>query len=94
MGHSWSFPPSGTVARVATSPEVVAEVDGVAITSTTFGEVYDLPEPQEGTIFVGSLLVAQAAVKAGRTDVLAPGAIIRDEEGRPVGCDGLSLPTA
>jgi len=87
-------PPSGTVARVAISLEDVAEMDGVAITSTTFGEVHGLPEPKEGLFFIGLPLVAQAAVRAGRSDVLAPGRPILDEEGRPVGYKGLSLPTA
>jgi len=56
-GTFLEVPPSGTVARVATSPEVVAEVDGVVITCTTFGEVHGLPEPKEGVFFIGSLLV-------------------------------------
>jgi hypothetical protein len=92
-GEPITILPSGTVARVATSPKVVAVVDGINITSTTFGEVHDLPDPQEGVVYIASLLVAQAAARAGRMDVLAPGPLIRDEEGRPIGCEGLSLPS-
>jgi hypothetical protein len=35
--------------------------------------IVGLPEPQPGVIFVTSAIVAEAATKAGRRDVLAPG---------------------
>ena len=37
-----------------------------------------------------SALAAQAAKAAGRTDVLAPGPLVRNEQGQPIGCQGLS----
>ena len=50
-------------------------------------EYVNLPEPQEGTIYIVSLVVRQAA---NRADVMSPGELKRDEEGRVVGCDGLA----
>lgn len=54
----------------------------------TWGEVEGLPEPQEGTIYVVSSLVAARC--AGRRDVFSPGTgpndgCVRDEKGRIVG---------
>lgn len=52
-----------------------------------FGEVVDLPEPKEGTIFIVSMLVAARA--ANRTDLVSPGRQIRNEAGQVIGCAGL-----
>jgi hypothetical protein len=62
------FAPSGTVARVATS--YTEFVDGVA--TVVFGDLVGLPAPQEGVLYVASALVAGAAQKAGRSDVVSP----------------------
>ncbi len=89
-GSFATIEPSGTVARCKAESEVVAVIDGVEISKTRFGAVEDLPEPQDGIIFIASLLVAQAASRAGRDDVVSPGSLIRDEKGNPVGANGLS----
>ena len=52
-----------------------------------FGEVIDLPEPEEGVIYVTSMLVAARA--EGRTDLVSPGRQIRNEAGQVIGCLGL-----
>jgi hypothetical protein len=64
-----TLPPSGHVARVATSQEVVWELVGRPVTRTVFGEVTGIPEPVEGTVYLVSTLVAQAA---RRSDVVSP----------------------
>ena len=53
----------------------------------TFGEIVDLPEPEEGVIYVVSMLVAARAV--GRTDLVSPGRQLRNEAGQVIGCAGL-----
>jgi len=76
-------PPSGTIARVTTIEEVVAEVDGISIIKREFGEVEGLPEPENGVAYIVSSLVL-GAVK-GRKDVFAPdtgATAIRDEKGQ------------
>ncbi len=70
------IPPSGTVARVASTPGTVGERDGFpcAVASpTVFGEVTGLPAPTAGTSFIVSGMVATALAGQGRSDVFAPG---------------------
>ena len=52
-----------------------------------FGEVVDLPEPEEGTLYIVSMLVAARA--AGRNDLVSPGRQLRNEAGQVIGCAGL-----
>lgn len=53
----------------------------------TFGEIVDLPEPEEGVIYVVSMLVAARA--ANRIDLVSPGRQIRNDAGQVIGCAGL-----
>lgn len=81
------LPPSGKVARCKEVSQQVGTLENkVPIVKKVFGEVYDLPDPQEGVIYVVSALVAQAAK---RNDVLCPGDPVRDAEGKIVGCQSL-----
>ena len=86
-----TVPPSGVVARVTTSSNQLYTVDmdgvSVAVKSTKFGELVDLPVAQEGVLYVTSLIVAQAAQ---RQDVVSPGTLLRGADGQPSGADGLS----
>ncbi|BAM32872.1 hypothetical protein HW260_02090 [Helicobacter cinaedi] len=86
-GESTTIAPSGIVARVAAEKENTGCIDGIPVFKTSFGEIQDLPEAQEGVIYVASLLVVQAAKRA---DVFSPGELLRDEAGQPVGCLGLA----
>lgn len=86
--HLMDVPVSGTIARCSQSNVVVGSVAGIPITQQSFGEVVDLPEPQEDTFYIVSRLVAAACPE--RRDLLIPGPLVRDSEGRPCGCDGLS----
>ena len=78
---------SGTVARVATKEETVGSVEGIPIVKTSFGEVEGIPMEEEGTFYVVSRLVLTASE---RKDLLAPGQLVRNQEGQPIGCKGLS----
>lgn len=60
------FQPSGTVARVAS---VYSTFDANGIASVSFGAVQGLPDPETGTVYVASALVASAAHRA---DVVSP----------------------
>ncbi len=60
----------------------------IPVFRTTFGEVEGLPEPQDDTLYIVSLLVRRA--RPYRGDLLSPGQLIRDAEGRPIGCKGLA----
>jgi len=87
-----TIPPSGQVARCATSRVQVdtITVDGVTIpvNRTQFGEVTGLPDPQPDTIYIVSAVVAQAV--PDRTDVFIVDDAVRDEQGRIIGCRALA----
>lgn len=88
-----TIPSAGVVARCSTKRERVATLGvgnfNVPIHWTTFGEVVDLPEPQDGTVYIVSRVVAEA--RRDRDDLLVPDDLVRDEEGRIVGCRGFSV---
>jgi hypothetical protein len=80
--------PSGEVASV---DQITSEFDEAQIATSSFGEL-TLPEPEENTILVTSMIVAQAASAAGRTDVVAPATrhkdTVRNEKGHIVSVPG------
>ena len=81
--------PSGIVARVAAHTENIGNIttdDGftIPLTTTVFGEVENLPSPEEGVVYVVSSLVAGRV--PDRKDVLIPNESIRDDKGRIIGC--------
>lgn len=86
--------PSGTVARVATTTteEAPIEWDGLSIpvVSEEFGEVENLPAPQDGTIYIVSSIVQSAAKAQGRKDCYAPSSLfVRDKDGKIQGVEAL-----
>lgn len=82
------IPPSGTVARVSSTPGVLITEDPVPIYSApSWGPVEGLPDPADGTVYVVSTL--GAARVPHRTDVVSPGTgpqdgAVRDENGKIV----------
>jgi hypothetical protein len=82
-----NYPPSGRVARVATGKSVAATINGSPVYATTFGEVSGLPEPENNTVYIVSALVLSIISKI-RIDVMSPGNLQRDENGKPIGCAG------
>lgn len=87
-----TFPPSGEVARVSSTTEKVGEIAGVSLFRTRFGAVEGLPPPSNGDYFIVSRMVASAARE--REDLLVPSGLVRDEEGRVIGCEGFEAPNA
>ena len=88
------IPPSGIVARVEEKTEEVGKVKvgnsgHVPVIRKTLGQVENLPEPREGTIYIVSLIVAQA-LEGTRSDVYVIGESIRDKEGRVIGARSLA----
>jgi hypothetical protein len=96
------IPPSGLIARVREEQTPAGEVTvlpggpltggvEVPLIRRTWGPIEGLPEPQFRTLFITSSLVAQAAWAMGRRDVVAPGELVRDAEGRVIGCKNLCV---
>lgn len=86
-GVTLTVAPSGICPR-CTSTEVIDGAIGlIDISRQTLGEVEGLPEAIPGAFFIVSRLVASAA---NRPDLLVPGSLIRDDQGKVIGCKGLS----
>ena len=83
--------PSGIIPRCTQTSEQIGTVDiegkTIPVIKTVFGEVFDLPEKQDDTFLIVSMLVASAAQ---RDDLLIPADIIRDDKGRIIGCKSLA----
>jgi len=82
-----NIPPSGDVARVDVQHTLQDRVAGVPMYGTVYGDVTGLPAPRDGVIYVVSGLVRSAV---DRDDVVSPGKLVRDDDGRPVGCKGFN----
>ena len=75
LGLDHEIPPSGTVARVASTPGAGRDVAGVPVpvhAPSAWGAVVDLPGPEAGVLYIVSALVA-GRVPVGRSDVVSPG---------------------
>ena len=94
-GAVLNLPPSGTVARVATSKTVAFHLDTgngdtfPNVWDVTFGDVTGLPPVTDGVFLIVSRLVKSAVPH--RRDVLVPGTPIRDDKGVIIGADGFDL---
>ena len=82
-----SIQPSGIIPRCASTEEVDQAIGLIDVTKQTLGNVEGLPKDKPGTYYIVSRLVAQASK---RWDLLVPGPLVRDDQGRVVGCKGLS----
>ena len=87
-GSTESFDPSGSVARVGSVATPVDFHPDFDVTFSDFGDVVGLPDPQPNTVFIVSGMVLDAPSLAGRTDLVAPGNLVRGEDGQPKGCQG------
>lgn len=96
------LPPSGQSVRVAQSFEPVGVLNGVSLFRAVYGNVETidnatkavvgcLPPVVEGTIYVVSGQALEAVKASGRSDFAAPGELVRDADGKPVGCNGLKV---
>lgn len=93
QGKSIVFPKFSVSARVSSKTFFVTSFytseGSIPLTQVVFDELEGLPEPIEGTFFIVSRIVREAA--KDRTDLLVPQGLIRDENGQPIGCESLSV---
>jgi hypothetical protein len=88
-----TFPSEGN-ARCNQTTKKIGEINGIPLTETSFGEVIDLPEPNpvfgvHFTYYIVSRLVMQACPL--RADLLVPNDIVRDSEGKIIGCKSFAV---
>lgn len=90
--RSFSKPSADVVLpRVAQDTVKVGEIEGIADYKSVFGEPDFIPA-NDGNIYVVSRLVISACEKHGiaHDHLRSPGRLIRDEEGKVVGAEGLA----
>ena len=87
-GDVLTVEPSGFIPRCASTEKLNQSIGLIDVTRQTLGEVEGLPESLPGAFYIVSRLVASAA--SGRDDLLVPGPLVRDDQGRVIGCKGLS----
>lgn len=80
--------PSGTVARCAQQKMLIGHIGDICLYKTSFGEITGLPEQQDDTFYIVSVVIANA-LKGRRSDVLIPIDPVRDEGGSIIGCRAL-----
>ena len=79
--------PSGKVARCTEITNDAGRFEGIELITRQYGEVVDLPEPVDGDLLIVSALVR--AARPGRLDLASPGDLVRDADGKIVGCKNL-----
>jgi hypothetical protein len=83
------YEPSGVVARVEMEQSPVGKVDGFYIMeSKVVG--HNIPEPQEGVLYLVSAMVLSVGKELGRTDLIAPNTneATRNEKGHIISVPG------
>lgn len=101
-GEVLTLPPSGNSVRVAQTFEPAGVLEGVSLYQAVYGNVETidnatksvvggLPPVVEGTVYVVSGQALEAVKALGRSDFAAPGELVRDDKGQPVGCNGLKV---
>ena len=84
-----SIPPSGLICRRDEVITPLEPLDGIPLTKVSYGDVYDIPKEIKGIKLIVSRMIKDAL--PDRNDLLVPGMLVRDKEGRILGCGSLSL---
>lgn len=80
-----TFPKSEFSCRVVTKITPVLSED-IPMFKTEYFGLEGLPEPKDDVLYIVSL----PCIGKGRTDVVSPKGLVRDENGNPIGCEGLT----
>ena len=87
-----TIPASGNVARCSQTIDIVGSITvnsiAIPVSSSSYGEVVDLPAPQDGVYYIVSRLVMSAC--PARQDLLCPNDLVRNDAGQVIGCRSLA----
>ena len=83
-----AYIPSSGIARAAQKRVSIGTVNGITVNKTEYGAVEGLPDPEYGTIYIVSVLTAQAAPDRNALYILDD--TVRDDQGRIIGCRALA----
>ena len=78
--------PTG-LARCNSTEQSEEFIDGIPVIKVEYGDVTGLPEQQPGIYYIVSSITAQAAARSGRTDLLVPSKLVRDDWNAVIGCE-------
>lgn len=84
LPHGQTVRPTGYVARVNSVQQQVDNINGIPVLVTQLLQTMNLPEPEEGVCFIVPAVVRNHSPK--RKDLLSPTKLIRDSDGKVVGC--------
>lgn len=85
-----TWPKGEIVPRLKTETKQIGMVNSrIPLTQTTFGQCEGLPEAKVGTLLIVSMLVRGAF--PDRVDLISPNGLVRDEEGRIIGCSSFAV---
>lgn len=87
-GSTEVIPGCGIVPRVSTETIELTDEYGFRLVEVVFGEIHDLPDESEDTMFIVSKICVDAA--PWRRDLVYPTDLRRDDAGRVVACGALS----
>jgi hypothetical protein len=91
--ESWHIEPDETPARVEVHEKPISVAGdvyrGIPLSVVDYGDVTGLPAPVLGTIYIVSYMVRMAC--PDRYDLASPGELVRDKDGRPIGCKTLHV---
>jgi hypothetical protein len=79
------------VIRLSEERQLIGQINGIPLYIKRFGTTVALPPQREGVYYIVSLPVAQAF--PDRSDFIVPDQVVRDNEGRIIGCRGFTRPT-
>jgi len=78
------LPTSGLVARIDVAHREIGHHAGIPLLVGSYGKVSNLPEPEDGVFYIVSAAVRTALPE--RKDLASPARLVRDDEGRIIGC--------
>lgn len=81
--------PSGPMVRVETTTRTAEPIEEISVGEVSYGELAGLPDPEEDTVYLVSVLALQVAHRQGRKDVFSPDtgpeSAVRDDKGMIIG---------
>ena len=87
-GERVAIEPDGPAPRLSTHEEMISNDLGFDLVRVVYGNIENLPDPEPETMLIVSKMCCDAA--PGRTDLVYPTRLVRDDQGRIVGCDALA----
>jgi hypothetical protein len=85
--HTIPRDPDAVIPRVVATPTVIGAVDGIPLTTVVLGAPEGVPDPVDGVFYVVSAMLRDACPT--RKDLLSPGDVVRDADGKIIGCKSL-----